>query len=263
MKRILVYFQILRKYQPLLKELVKRDITIRYRRSVLGLLWTVLNPLLMMIVMSIVFSTLFTNSIENFPVYVMIGNVVFNCNSEATNRGLSSIIWNASLIKKVYIPKYLFTFARIASSVINIMASFAALILVMVFMRMELHYTLFLGIIPLFCVIVLATGVGLILATATVKFRDIMHLYGVFLTALTYLCPVIYPMTFLSEGSLIYTIVSLNPLTIIMNMFRDLVIYGVMPSIGSFVAAIGISGIVLAIGLYVFYKKQDTFILNL
>ena len=82
-----------------------------------------------------------------------------------------------------------------------------------------------------------------------------MHLYGVFLTALTYLCPVIYPMTFLSEGSLIYTIVSLNPLTIIMNMFRDLVIYGVMPSIGSFVAAIGISGIVLAIGLYVFYKK--------
>ena len=108
MKRILVYFQILRKYQPLLKELVKRDITIRYRRSVLGLLWTVLNPLLMMIVMSIVFSTLFTNSIENFPVYVMIGNVVFNCNSEATNRGLSSIIWNASLIKKVYIPNIFF-----------------------------------------------------------------------------------------------------------------------------------------------------------
>ena len=166
---------------------------------------------------------------------------MYNFFSEATSSAMTSILNNAPLIKKVYIPKYLSTFARIASSVINIMASFAALILVMVFMRMELHYTLFLGIIPLFCVIVLATGVGLILATATVKFR----------------------MTFLSEGSLIYTIVSLNPLTIIMNMFRDLVIYGVMPSIGSFVAAIGISGIVLAIGLYVFYKKQDTFILNL
>ena len=103
MNRIRTSFAVFKKYQPLLKELVKRDITIRYRHSVLGLLWTVLNPLLMMIVMSIVFSTLFTNSIDNFPVYVMIGNVVFNCNSEATNRGLNSILWNSSLIKKVYI----------------------------------------------------------------------------------------------------------------------------------------------------------------
>ena len=97
---------------------------------------------------------------------------MYNFFSEATSSAMTSILNNAPLIKKVYIPKYLSTFARIASSVINIMASFAALILVMVFMRMELHYTLFLGIIPLFCVIVLATGVGLILATATVKFRD-------------------------------------------------------------------------------------------
>lgn len=257
------YVRNFQKFRPLLGELVMRDVKIKYRKSVLGVLWTLLNPLLMMAVLSIVFSHLLRFNVENYPVYILSGQVMYNFFSEATSSAMTSILNNAPLIKKVYIPKYLFTFARIASSVINIMASFAALILVMVFMRMELHYTLFLGIIPLFCVIVLATGVGLILATATVKFRDIMHLYGVSLTALTYLCPVIYPMTFLSEGSLIYTIVSLNPLTIIMNMFRDLVIYGVMPSIGSFVAAIGISGIVLAIGLYVFYKKQDTFILNL
>ena len=227
------YVRNFQKFRPLLGELVMRDVKIKYRKSVLGVLWTLLNPLLMMAVLSIVFSHLLRFNVENYPVYILSGQVMYNFFSEATSSAMTSILNNAPLIKKVYIPKYLFTFARIASSVINIIASFAALILVMVFMRMEL------------------------------KFRDIMHLYGVFLTALTYLCPVIYPMTFLSEGSLIYTIVSLNPLTIIMNMFRDLVIYGVMPSIGSFVAAIGISGIVLAIGLYVFYKKQDTFILNL
>ncbi len=257
------YLKNFQKFRPLLGELVIRDVKIKYRKSVLGVLWTLLNPLMMMIVLSVVFSHLLRFNVENYPVYILSGQVMYNFFSESTSSAMTSILNNAPLIKKVYIPKYLFTLARIASSVINIMASFSALILVMVFMRMELHYTLFLGVIPILCMILLATGVGLILATVTVKFRDIMHLYSVFLTALTYLCPVIYPMSFLEGSSLVYTIVSINPLTIIMNMFRDLVIYGMMPSAGAFLVAIGVSVIVLLIGLIVFYKNQDKFILNL
>lgn len=257
------YIKNFQKFKPLLFELVTRDVKIKYRKSVLGVFWTLLNPLLMMLVLSLVFSNMFRFGVENYPVYILSGQVIFNFYSESTSSAMSSILNNAQLIKKIYIPKYLFTLARIASSVINIMASFSALILVMVFMRIELHYTVFLGIIPILCLIVFSTGVGLILATITVKFRDIMHLYSVFLTALTYLCPVIYPMTFLEGSPFVYKIVSLNPLTIIMNMFRDCVIYGIVPSITSFVAAIGVSVIMLIVGLFVFYKNQDKFILNL
>lgn len=257
------YIKNFQKFKPLLLELVTRDVKIKYRKSVLGVFWTLLNPLLMMLVLSLVFSNMFRFGVENYPVYILSGQVIFNFYSESTSSAMSSILNNAQLIKKIYIPKYLFTLARIASSVINIMASFSALILVMVFMRIELHYTVFFGIIPIICLIVFSTGVGLILATITVKFRDIMHLYSVFLTALTYLCPVIYPMSFLEGAPFVYKIVSLNPLTIIMNMFRDCVIYGTVPAISSFVVAIGVSAIMLVVGLFVFYKNQDKFILNL
>lgn len=257
------YIKNFRKFSPLLGELVMRDVKIKYRKSILGVFWTLLNPLLMMLVLSIVFSHLFRFGVANYPVYILSGQVIFNFFSESTSSAMSSILNNAPLIKKVYIPKYLFTLSRIASSVINIMASFSALVLVMIFTRMELHYTMFLGIIPVGFLIVFATGVGLILATVTVKFTDVIHLYSVFLTALTYLMPVIYPMSYLESTPWMYRLVSLNPLTVILNMFRDLMIYGTIPSAVSFLAAGGISFATLLIGLFVFYKKQDTFILNL
>ncbi len=257
------YLKNFQKFQPLLGELVMRDVKIKYKKSVLGVFWTLLNPLLMMLVLSIVFSRLLRFNVANYPVYILCGQVMFNFFSESTSSAMTSILDNAPLIKKVYIPKYLFTLARISSSVINIMASFSALILVMVFTRMELHYTVFLAVIPIACMVVLATGIGLILATVTVKFRDIMHLYSVFLTALTYLCPVIYPMSFLEGSKFVYTVVSLNPLTVIMNMFRDLVMYGTVPSAASFATGIGVALAALLVGLVVFYKSQDKFILNL
>lgn len=257
------YIKNFQKYSPLLQELVTRDVKIKYRKSILGVFWTLLNPLLMMLVLSIVFSNLFRFGVENYPVYILSGQVIFNFFSESTSSAMTSILNNAQLIKKIYIPKYLFTLARIASSVINIMASFSALLLVMIAMRMELHYTMFLGIIPMICLVILSTGVGLILATLTVKFRDIMHLYSVFLTALMYLVPVIYPMSLLEGSPFVYRLVNLNPLTIILTMFRELVIYGTIPTIASFISAIVVSVGVLCIGLVVFYKKQDEFILNL
>lgn len=256
-----VYIQNFLKFRPLLNELVSRDIKIKYRRSVLGVLWTLLNPLLMMIVLSVVFSNLFKFDVENFPLYLLSGQIVFNFYSESTSSAMSSITGNAALIKKVYVPKYLFVFSRIFSSFINLMASYTALILVMIATRSELHWTVILSIVPLLLLVMFSLGVGMILSAITVKFRDIMHLYSVFLTALTYLTPVIYPMSILPGW--LYKIVMLNPLTNILMMFRDVMLNNRIFSISQLFVGVVETAIVIVLGFYVFYKNQDQFILNI
>lgn len=255
------YIQNFKKYQPLLNELIARDIKTKYRRSLLGVLWTILNPLLMMVVLSVVFSNLFRFDIEYFPVYLLSGQLIFNFFSESTTNAMSSIIVNGPLIRKIYVPKYMFVLSRIFSSTINLLASFTALICVMLVMRVRLHYTVLLSVIPLLMIVFFSLGAGLILAAITVKFRDVMHLYSVFITALMYLTPVIYPMSILP--SWLEKIVLLNPITNILMMFREFMIYGTFPSILSIVIGMVEVVIILVLGVYVFYKNQDEFILNI
>ena len=238
-----------------------RDIKIKYRRSVLGVLWTLLNPLCMMIVLSVVFSNLFKFDVENFPLYLLSGQVVFTFFSDSTTSSMTAIINNASLIKKIYVPKYLFVLSRVFSSFINLMASFTALLLVMVATRAELHWTVLFVPVPMLLLVGFCLGIGLILSAITVKFRDIMHLYSVFVTALMYLTPVIYPMSILPEW--LYPIVRLNPITNILLMFRDVMLNNKGLDIVSLIVAIIEMLIVLLIGLRVFYKSQDEFILNI
>ena len=249
------------KFKPLLTELVSRDIKIKYRRSVLGVLWTLLNPLCMMIILSIVFSSMFKFDIENFPLYVLSGQVIFNFFNDATTNSMTAILNNAALIKKVYVPKYLFVFSRIVSSFINLVAAFCALLIVMIATRAELHWEMIFSVIPLTMVVGFSLGIGLVLAALTVRFRDIMHLYAVFTTGLMYLTPVIYPMNMLPDT--IRKIVMLNPLTNYLIMFRDVMFHASLPSIGSLVLGFVEMILALVLGLWVFYKRQDEFILDL
>lgn len=255
------YIANFKKFQPLLYELVSRDVKIKYRKSVLGVLWTLLNPLLMMIILSIVFSNLFKFDVENYSLYLLTGQILFNFYNEATSGSMTAILGNASLIKKVYIPKYLFVVSRVASSTINILSSFCALILVMLFTHQELHFTMFLVVIPLMFLILFSLGIGLILAALTVKFRDIMHLYSVFLTALMYLTPIIYPISMLPNW--VRTIVRLNPLTGLLDIFRNVLIYNTIPGLKELIISFLVVIVTLIVGLGVFYKQQDDFILNL
>ncbi len=255
------YIQNFKKYQPLLNELIARDIKTKYRRSLLGVLWTILNPLLMMIVLSVVFSNLFRFDIEYFPVYLLSGQLIFNFFSESTTNAMSAIIANGPLIRKIYVPKYMFVLSRIFSSTINLLASFTALICVILVMRVRLHFTVLLSVIPLFLIVLFSLGTGLILAAVTVKFRDVMHLYSVFTTALMYLTPVIYPMSILP--SWLEKIVLLNPITNILIMFRDFMIYGTFPSVFSVIVGFGEVVIILFLGVWLFYKNQDEFILHI
>lgn len=215
----------------------------------------------MMVILSIVFSSMFKFDIENFPLYVLSGQVVFNFFNDATSSSMTSILSNSSLIKKVYVPKYLFVLSRIFSSFINLTASFSALLVVMIATRAELHWQMILSVIPLALLVGFSLGIGFILAALTVRFRDIMHLYSVFTTGLMYLTPVIYPMSMLPET--IRKIVMLNPLTNYLIMFRDVMFNDTLPSLGTVALGVAEMVVALTLGLWVFYKKQDEFILNL
>ena len=258
---MLRYIQNFRKFLPLLKELVSRDIKIKYRRSVLGVLWTLLNPLGIMIILSVVFSNLFRFDVENFPLYVLSGQLVFNFFSDSTTNSMTAIIGGASLIKKVYMPKYLFVFSRVISSGINLMASFVALFLVMLATRVELCWTTVFAVLPLGMLVVFSLGVGMFLAAVTVKFRDIVHLYSVFITALLYMTPVIYPMSILP--GVIRHIVMINPLTNYLLMFRAAIFSRQIPGPAGLLLGAAEAIIALAVGCWVFYKQQDSFILFL
>ena len=255
------YIQNFKKYRPLLTELVARDIKNKYRKSVLGVLWTVLNPLFMMIILSIVFSNLFKFDIENYPVYILSGQVVYNFYAESTSSAMSAIIDNASLLKKVYIPKYMFVLSRILSSMINVLASHCALIIVMFATGVDLKWTVVFFPIPLVLLMIFSFGLGLILATVAVKFRDIMHLYTVFTTGLMYLTPVIYALSLLPPA--LYTLVRINPITNYLMIYRDVMLNGLLPDPVQILIAVAEAVGVLLLGLWLFAKKQDKFILDL
>ena len=249
----------LRRFSPLLRELVVRDIKVRYRHSVLGLLWTVLNPLLMMTVMTIVFSTLFKSDIEHFPIYYLSASVLFSFNTESTTTAMHSMISNASLIKKVYIPKYLFPLSNVISGMVNLFFSMIAMFIVMIVTKTPFHITLLLIPIPVFYTFLFATGLGIMLSALTVFFRDIAHFYGVFTLVWMYLTPIFYPISILPDKFL--KIIQLNPMYHYVSFMRELVLNGSFPSMKENLICLAIGLSMLALGLLVFYKKQDKFVL--
>ena len=250
------------KYAPLLRELVIRDIKIRYRHSVLGILWTVLSPLLNMIVMTVVFQTIFANSIEFFALYVMIGNVVFSFVSESTNRGMNAILWNASLIKKVYIPKYLFPLANVVSSLVNFGFSFIAMIFVMLIIRAPFRPIMLTFIIPLVYLMIFAFGLSLILCAINVFFRDIQHLYTVFLTVWMYISAIFYDVSMLGNG-FVKTIININPLYQYIRFFREIIMDGVFPGIYHNIYCALWAALMLVMGILFFKTTQKKFILHI
>ena len=248
-----------RRFMPLLRELVVRDIKVRYRHSALGLVWTVLNPLLMMVVITIVFSTLFKQNIPNFPIYYLSGSLIFAFNSESTTTALNSIISNASLIKKVYIPKYLFPLSNVLSGLVNLGFSLIAMVIVMLVTGAPFHATLLLLPIPIFYTFLFSVGLGILLSAVTVFFRDIAHFYSVFILAWTYFTPIFYPVEILPDAAM--QLMRLNPMYHLVTYMRSLVLYGVFPSLKENLLCLCLGVLMLALGLFVFYKKQDKFVL--
>lgn len=249
-----------RHYRPLLEQLVIKDIKLKYRRSFLGYLWSILNPLLIMVIMVLIFSSMFRFEIENYPVYLIIGQTIFNFVSESTNQAMWSITGNAALLKKTYVPKYIFTLSRVTSAFINVVFALGAMLIV--FLICRVHFNVYMFFIPIILlqVYLFALGVGLFLAQGTVFFRDIQYIYSAFLTAWMYATPIFYPINQLSF-KLMWVIKHFNPLYAYITQFRTIVLDGHFPDPRLIFYGFVISIFVLSIGTWTFLKVQDKFIL--
>lgn len=248
-----------KKYSYLLLNLVKKDFTTKYRRSALGVLWSVLNPLLLAMIISTVFSTIFRVQIENFAVYYLTGSLIFNFMSEATNGSLTSILGAAGLIKKVYIPKYIFPLEKCLFALVNTIFTLIATLILMPFLGVSLKPTILLFWVPLFYVLIFSIGLGLILSAANVFFRDVGHLYSVLVTAWMYLTPIIYPAELIPDS--VKWFASVNPMFYYVDYFRNIMMYNTVPDFMSNVICAAFAGASFLIGLIVFKRKQDRFIL--
>ena len=254
------------KYRPLIRELVTRDLKVKYRRSVLGYMWSILNPLLMMLLQTLVFSYMFRFDIPNFPLYLICGNTLFNFFNEATSTSMSSVLSAAPLLKKVYIPKYIFPLEKCCFAMVNCIFSFVALLLVMIFTGAPFHLTIFEALYPLVTLFFFSLGVSMFLAAATVFFRDIMHIWSVFVTALLYFSAIFYDptqMTFSIGGFNMQQIIKLNPMYWYITGFRRTVMWGIPLDWNMFLVC-GICAVLsMVVGLQVFRKTQDHFVLHI
>ena len=249
------------KYKFLLMELVKRDITLKYRGSVLGIFWSFLNPLLHMIVLTVVFGTFFGGSIPNFAVYALTGFLIFSFFSSATRLSMNSIKKGAPILKKMYVPKYIYALASILSETVNLFISMIVLVLVMIATGCSFSIYNLTAIFPIFFLFIFTIGCGLILASINVFFKDVKYLYGVFTRLLMYGCAIFYPISIIPERFL--PIFYANPVYCAISGLRDSILDGIFPNTLLLLYLSIISIITLSLGIIIFYKTQDKFILHI
>jgi len=249
------------RYKYYLRLLIKRDFITKYRKSVLGVVWSVLHPLLMMIVMTFAFQQLFRVEIENFPVYVFSGQLIFNFFSESTTLAMNSVIVGEGVIKKIYVPKYMFPLSRVISSLVNLLFSFVTFLLVFTFTGAQFYWTMLLVPIPFIFIFVFSLGIAMLLASLAVFFRDLTYLYGVLMQLLFFMTPIMYPVDIIPQWLIPFY--GLNPLYHFVTYFRALTRLGTVPDIWSTMVCIGFALCALCVGTAVFMKQQDKYILNL
>lgn len=256
-----------KKYQFLMSQLITRDFKVKYKRSVLGVVWSLLYPVLMMTVMAMVFSQMFRFSVEgiNYLVYLMTGIIMFQYFSEATNNAMTSVVGNFGLINKVYIPKYIFPVAKCIFVGINFVLTLIPWIILIILTQFGLGtypatinwYYLLIPYI-FFCFFLFTVGIGLFISCISVFLRDMFYIYGIILTIWNYFTPVFYSIDILPAS--LQALFKFNPLYQFITAIRSIVLYGARPSITTLVI-LGVIGIVtLLIGAFVFKKKQDKFI---
>ena len=249
----------------ILQQLVTKDFKLRYRRSILGVVWSVLNPLLMMLIMSFVFSYFMRGStVEHYPLYLIVGNITFSLMSESTSSGLRGIIDAAPLLKKVKVDRWLFPVQKVFSATVNFLFSLIAVAIVMLFSQVIPDIHILWMFVAVFLVMVFSMGVSMLISALAVFFRDMIHLWSVLLTAWTYLTPIFWDISLLTNSnapSYVIWVVKANPMYNYLEIMRSAIVYQNSPSLT--VLAIGVIWAVaaMAIGFIVFRKTEHKFIL--
>lgn len=247
------------KYFVFLKEVVKRDIKRKYYKSVLGILWTVLNPLLSMLVMTLIFSTLFRRNIDNYPIYLLCGQLIFNFISGSGRQGLNAILGNAGFIRSIYVPKYIFVVSRVVEAMVDLLFSLVALFLVMIFTGAPFTFNLLALPVLLVLAFMFALGFSFVLATYGTFLRDLHYLYNIFANLWMWLSALYYPITIIPTTYRF--IFDLNPAIHYINIMRSICYDGTMPTEKSLIIATCYSVLMLAFGISVFKSKENKFFL--
>jgi len=246
------------KNRQLISALGLKELRVRYKRSALGFLWSLLNPLLMMIILTVVFSTIARLPIRQYAVFLMSALLPWTFFSQALSYGVESIVGNGELLKKVYIDKAVFPAAAVFSNVINFMLSLVPLVLLLLVMRFPLHWTWIYLPVAITTLILFASGFCFFFAAANVFFRDVSHILQIVLSAWFYISPIIYSLDFIPPKMRL--IFRLNPIAYILDGFRDAIYFGRLPSPASMFAAIAISLATLMAGYAFFRRSQESFV---
>lgn len=245
----------LKRYQFLFEELVKRDFKKKYKRTVLGMAWSVLSPLLTLLVMKMVFTQFFGRTMEHYTTYLFCGNLVFSYFSDSTTQGMTSLTGNAHIFKKVTVPKYLFLFAKNVQTLINFGLSLCVFVVFCVIDKITFTWKIICLIYPIGMLVLFNIGVGLILSALYVFFRDIKYLWSVFTRLIMYMSAIFYTIDGYSED--IQRNFLLNPVYLFIRYFRDTVIDAAIPPIWFHLLIAVDVAVVLGIGCWM-YKKYNT-----
>lgn len=266
--------EVFSKYKNLLFELTRKNVKLKYRNSWLGIFWSFLQPLLNMTVLSVVFAGIFgrhSKYIVCYPVFLFTGRLLYDFFNTSTKQAMTSFRRNAAIIKKVYVPKYMYPLSSIFSTFVTFAISLLCLIVVWIFFKvtgvsgghdLEITWRALLCIVPMFLILVFSTGVGLILSVMTVYFRDIEYIWDVLLRLLMYMVPILYPLQRI-ETRWIIIVIKINPLYSMIELFRQCVLYGFPMSWKLLAYAAGVSFLTLAIGMFIFDRKSDDLIYHL
>ena len=238
----------------LFEELVKRDFEHKYKRTILGMAWSVLSPLLTLLVMKLVFTQFFGRTTPHYTIYLFAGTIVLSFFKEATNNGMTSMISNASVLNKINVPKYLFLFSKNVSSLVNFSLTLIIFFVFCIFDSITFHWGFFLLIYPIACLVILNLGVGMVLSAMYVFFRDTKYLYSVFLTLLTYVSAIFYRVD--SFPPLVQRFFLLNPVYVYIKYIRTVVIDGMVPSLQYHALCLLYAFLAACVGA-LFYKRYN------
>ena len=243
------------RFRELLAQLVTRNILVRYKRSVLGLAWTMLNPLLMMTILTVVFSNVFHVSTPHYPVYILAGLILWSFFSQATLTGMTELLWGSGLLQRIYIPHTVFVLAAVGTGIVNLLFALIPLVLIMLLTGVPLTLALLSLPIPIVLTAMFATGTALLLSILAVSFVDLVDIYQVALTAWFYLTPIIYPKEIVPSS--LQWLFLLNPMYYFLEMFRLPVYATALPGLETFLPAGVLAVGVLVIGWWVFTRNAD------
>jgi ABC-type polysaccharide/polyol phosphate export permease len=255
---MLQLFREIAQNRELIWALALKDLRVRYKRSVLGFLWALLNPLFMMIILTVVFSALMRLAIDHYAVFLLVAILPWTFFSQALSYSVESIVGNGELLKKLYIQKSVFPIAAILANLINFLLSLIPLIFMLLVLRFPFHWTWIYLPFPLICLIAFTLGCGFFCAAANVFFRDVSHIIQIVLTGWFYCSPIIYSMDLIPKKYLFFF--RLNPMIYILNGFRLSIYYGMLPTIQSAGMSLLCGLVFLVLGYLVFRRCQDSFV---